>query len=98
MAKAYWVAFYHSIKNPEALAAYARLAGPAVQGAGGRFLVRGTAVKAYERGIAQRVVVIEFDSVTQAIAAHDSPAYQEALRALGTDSVERDLRIVEGVA
>jgi len=29
MAKAYWVAFYHSISNPEALAAYAKLAGPA---------------------------------------------------------------------
>lgn len=98
MAKAYWVAFYHSIKNPDALAAYAKLAGPAVQGAGGRFLARGAAAKAYERGIAQRVVVIEFDSLAQAIAAHDSPAYQEALKALGTDSVERDLRIVEGVA
>lgn len=98
MAKAYWVAFYHSIRNPDALAAYAKLAGPAVQAAGGRFLARGTAAKAYERGVAQRVVVIEFDSIAQAIAAHDSPGYQEALRVLGKDSVERDLRIVEGVA
>lgn len=98
MAKAYWVAFYHSIRNPDALAAYAKLAGPAVQAAGGRFLARGPAAKAYERGVMQRVVVIEFDSIAQAIAAHDSPGYQEALRALGTDSVERDLRIVEGVA
>lgn len=98
MAKAYWVAFYHSIRNPDALAAYAKLAGPAVQAAGGRFLARGTAAKAYERGVAQRVVVIEFDSIAQAVAAHDSPGYQEALRVLGKDSVERDLRIVEGVA
>ena len=47
-------------------------------------------------GISERTVVLEFDSVEQAIAAHDSPAYQEALRLLG-NAVDRDLRIVEGV-
>ena len=47
--------------------------------------------------MSQRTVVVEFDSVEQAIATHDSPGYQAALKALG-DSVERDLRIVEGVA
>ncbi len=97
MAKAYWIAFYRSIKNPDALAAYAKLAGPAVQAGGGRFLVRGVPAKTYEAGLAQRVVVIEFDSVVQATATHDSPAYQEALKALGKDSVERDMRITEGV-
>jgi len=98
MAKAYWIAFYRSIKNPDALAAYAKLAGPAIQAGGGRFLVRGVPAKAYEAGLNQRVVVIEFDSVAQATAAHDSPAYQEALKVLGKDSVERDMRITEGVA
>jgi uncharacterized protein (DUF1330 family) len=98
MAKAYWIACYRSIKNPDALAAYAKLAGPAIQAAGGKFIVRGPAVKAYEAGIVQRVVVIEFDSVDKAVAAHDSAGYQEALKALGKDAVERDLRIVEGVA
>ena len=97
MAKAYWIAFYRSIKNPEALAAYAKLAGPAVQAAGGRFLARGMPSKVYEAGLNQRTVVIEFDSVQAAIAAHDSPGYQEALKALGKNSVERELRIVEGV-
>jgi uncharacterized protein (DUF1330 family) len=97
MAKAYWIAFYRSIKNPDALAAYAKLAGPAVQAAGGRFIVRGMPAKIYEQGLNQRVVVIEFDSVAQATAAHDSPGYQEALRVLG-DAVEREIRIVEGVA
>ena len=98
MAKAYWVVCYRSIKNPEALAAYAKLAAPAIQAAGGRFLVRSPApAKTYESGLNQRTVVTEFDSVAKAIAAHDSPAYQEALRALGKDAVERDLRIVEGV-
>ncbi len=98
MAKAYWIAFYRSIKNPDALAAYAKLAGPAVQAGGGRILVRGVPAKTYEAGLAQRVVVTEFDSVAQATATHDSPAYQEALKALGTGSVERDMRIIEGVA
>jgi len=97
MAKAYWIAFYRSIKNNDALAAYAKLAGPAVQAAGGRFLARGMPAKVYEAGLNQRTVVIEFDSVQAAIAAHDSPGYQEALKALGKDSVERELRIVEGV-
>jgi uncharacterized protein (DUF1330 family) len=97
MAKAYWVAVYHSISNPEALAAYAKLAGPAIQAAGGRFLARGTAAKAYEKGLAERVVIIEFDSVEKAAAAHDSPAYQEALKVFN-NAAARDLRIVEGVA
>lgn len=95
MAKGYWIATYRSIKNPDALAAYAKLAGPAIQDGGGRFLVRGTPAKTYEVGLDQRVVVIEFDSVQQAVAAHDSPGYQAALKALA-GGAERDIRIVEG--
>jgi uncharacterized protein (DUF1330 family) len=95
MAKGYWIAFYRSISNPAAVAAYAKLAGPAVIAHGGRYLARADAVKTYEQGIAQRTVVTEFDSVEQAIAAHDSPAYQAALKALG-DACERDVRIVAG--
>ena len=98
MAKAYWIAFYHSVKNPDALAAYAKLAGPAIQAAGGKFLVRGAPAKTYEAGLNQRVVVIEFDSVAQATAAHDGTAYQAALKVLGSGAVERDMRIVEGIA
>lgn len=98
MAKAYWIAFYRSVKKPDALAAYAKLAGPAIEAGGGRFVVRGVPAKTYEAGLNQRVVVLEFDSLAQATAAHDSPAYQEALKALGKDAVERDMRIIEGVA
>jgi uncharacterized protein (DUF1330 family) len=96
MAKAYWITFYHSISNPDAVAAYAKLAGPAIQAGGGRFLVRGMPSKTYEAGLNMRTVVVEYDSVAQAIATHDSPAYQEALRALG-NGAKRDMRIVEGV-
>jgi len=96
VAKAYWISAYRSIRDPNALAAYAKLAAPALAAFGGRTLARGTPSRVYEQGLEQRTVIIEFDSVAQAIAAHDSPAYQEALRALG-DAVDRDLRIVEGV-
>jgi uncharacterized protein (DUF1330 family) len=96
MPKAYWISAYRSIHDPEALAAYAKLAGPALQSAGARFLARGTPAQVYEGGLSQRTVLIEFDSVAQAVAAHDSPAYQEALRVLGK-AVDRDLRIVEGI-
>ena len=95
MAKAYWIAMYHQVKNPEALAAYARLAGPAIQAAGGRFLARGMPAKTYDAGMDQRTVLIEFDSVASAIAAYDSAPYQAALKLLG-DAVVRDIRIVEG--
>jgi uncharacterized protein (DUF1330 family) len=95
MAKAYWISFYRAIHDPEKLSAYAKLAGPALQGAGGRFLARGLPAKVYELGLEQRTVVVEFASVAQAIAAHDGPAYQEALRALG-NGVDRELRIIEG--
>src|SRR5437667_3750616 len=97
MAKAYWVACYRSISDPDALAAYAKVAGPAIAAAGGRFLARGNPAKAYEAGLAQRIVIIEFDSVAKAVAAHDSAGYQAALKVFGK-AADRDLRIVEGVA
>jgi uncharacterized protein (DUF1330 family) len=96
MPKAYWITTYRAINNPEAMAAYAALALPALTAAGGRVLARGMPAQVYELGMNQRVVVFEFASVEQAVAAHDCAAYQEALHALG-DGAERDLRIVPGV-
>jgi uncharacterized protein (DUF1330 family) len=96
MPKAYWVTTYRAVKDAEKVAAYAKLAGPAITSAGGRFLARGEPSAVYELGVKQRTVVSEFESIEQAIAAYDSPAYQEALVALG-NGAERDLRIVGGV-
>ena len=96
MPKAYWVSAYRAVNNADKLAAYAKLAGPALAANGARFLARGEPAKVYELGLMQRTVLIEFDSVEQAIAAHDSPAYQEALEALG-DGADREIRIIEGV-
>jgi uncharacterized protein (DUF1330 family) len=96
MSKAYWVTTYQSIHNPEALAAYAQLAGPAITAAGGRFVVRGMPAVTKEHGLMQRVVVIEFDSLAVAQAAYDSAGYQEALSKLTPGAVVRDMRFVEG--
>ena len=97
MAKGYWVSCYQSIDNPDKLAAYAKLAGPAVAAAGGKFIVRGMPVEAWESGMKERTVVVEFPDLKAALAAHGTPGYREALKALGTGSVVRDMRVVEGV-
>jgi len=93
---AYWISLYREITDEAKLAAYAKLAGPALEGAGGTFLARGMPEQTYEAGEDTRSVLISFDSVDAARAAHDSPAYQEALAALDGGAV-RDLRIVPGV-
>jgi uncharacterized protein (DUF1330 family) len=98
MPKSYWVVTYRSVKDQQAWQAYAKLAVPAIQSAGGRFLARSNPTKIYESGMNERVVLIEFDSIDKATACHDTPAYKEALKALGTGNVERDIRVVEGAA
>jgi uncharacterized protein (DUF1330 family) len=95
MPKGYWVTCYRSISDPQKLAAYAKLAPAATAPFGARYLVRGTASITFEAGEKQRVVIAEFPSVEQATAAYNSPAYQEALKALDGGAV-RDIRIIEG--
>ena len=95
MPKAYWVVSYRSISDPQKVAAYAKLAPPAVTPFGARYIARGTAAAAFESGQKERIVISEFPSLEKAIAAYNSPAYQAALKALG-DGAVRDIRIVEG--
>jgi uncharacterized protein (DUF1330 family) len=97
MPKAYWINSFRSVNDPHRLAEYIKLAGPVMRRSGGRFLARGRPAKVYEAGVTERTIVIEFDSADQAIAAYESPGYQDALRALG-DGAERDLRIVEATS
>lgn len=97
MPKAYWISTYHAIHDEAALAAYAKLAGPALAAAGGVFLARGMPAMVKEDGKAMRTVLLEFPSVAAAQAAYASPGYQEALAALGKNAAVRDIRIVEGV-
>jgi uncharacterized protein (DUF1330 family) len=95
MAKGYWVTFYKSVSDPEALRKYVELAMPAFKAGGARFLARGNPAKVSGMGLMQRVVVIEFDSVEAAIRTYESPEYQKAAAVI-EGKVERDLRIVEG--
>ena len=97
MAKGYLVVTYRKINSQEKWAAYAKIAGVAIPKHGGKFIIRGMPVQTYEKGMKERVVIVEFDSVQKAMAAHDSPEYAEALKALG-DGADRDMRVVEGVA
>jgi uncharacterized protein (DUF1330 family) len=96
MAKGYWIGAYRRILDPRKLAAYAELAGPAIEAVGGRFLARNGAIEVNEQGVSERTVIIEFDSYELACAAYRTARYQAALQALG-NGVERDVRIVEGV-
>ncbi len=93
---AYWISVYKEIVDEAKLAAYAELAGPALEAAGGTFIARGLPEQTYEAGENTRTVLIEFGSVGQAVKAHDSEAYQRALAALDGGAI-RDLRIVPGV-
>ena len=97
MPKAYWIVTYREIRDVDALAAYAKLAGPAVVSAGGRFLARGMPYTVKEDGLPQRVVLVEFDDMATATGLYESPSYQRALAELRGDAVVRDIRFVEGV-
>ena len=94
---AYWINTVRSVSDPAKLAAYAELAGPALRAAGGRFLARGMPAQVFESGVLERTVLVEFDSVDQAVAAYRSPDYEDALIALG-DGADRDLRIIDADA
>ena len=80
MAKGYWINVFRSIKDPAKVDAYRKLAGPVMQAAGAKFLVRGDPTKVYEHGQMERCVVIEFASVQAAIAVHDSPGDRKSTR------------------
>jgi len=97
MKKGYWVVAYHSVSDDSAFRAYGKLAIPAIEAGGGKALIRtADPVEPRELGLKQRVVVMEFESFEKAVATYNSPAYQAALKILGS-AAERDFRIVEGV-
>ena len=91
------ISTYRSEADLDKRADYLELAGSAITAAGGRFLAGGDCrVVAKENGIAQRTVLIEFDSFDAAMAAYESEAYQKALEAL-SGGADRDVRLFEGI-
>jgi len=94
MTKAYWINSFTAIHDPQRVAAYIELAGPAMRAAGGRFLARGLPVAVFEDAVMERTTLIEFDSAEAAVDAYRSAAYQLALEVLG-DGASRSIRIIE---
>lgn len=95
MPKGYMLSAHRKTADPVKRAAYAELAVPALLAAGGKFLAKGGKVEARENGIAERTVLIEFDSYEAALAAYDGEDYQKALEALD-GGADRDVRLFEG--
>jgi uncharacterized protein (DUF1330 family) len=73
MPKAYIVSCYHSISDPQKLAAYAKLSRPALAPFGARYLALGNAAAAYEHGLKERIVIIEFPSVERRLPLAKAP-------------------------
>ncbi len=97
MKKGYWVVAYRAILDATSLQNYGKIAGPVIQAHGGKFLVRtADAIHAFEAGLKQRTVLVEFESFEKAVSAYQSEEYQAALVVLA-NGAERDFRIVEGV-
>lgn len=96
MPKGYMVSAHRSEANPVKRLAYLELAKPAIEAANGKFLSTGARVVAKENELAQRTVLIEFESFEAAVAANESEGYQEALEAL-TDGADRDIRLIRGI-
>ena len=95
MPKGYFLSAHRSPANPEKRQAYLELAGPAMVRAGGQMLASTNIVDAYENGIAEQTVLVEFESLEKARAAYSSDDYQAALKALD-GGADRDIRIFEG--
>lgn len=96
MHKGYMISAHRSPADPEKAAAYRALAKPALEAMGGKFLASGGRVVAKENGIAERTILIEFESFETAVAAFESDAYQAALEALD-GGADRDIRLFEGL-
>lgn len=97
MTKAYIINAYQEINNQDALAFYAKLAGPAIIAAGGKFLARGMPSAIKESGKMERTVLVEFESLQKALQAYESEEYQLAMKEFVGNAVVRDMRIVEGL-
>ena len=96
MPKGYFVVVHRSKANLESRDEYLKIANPAILAVGGKVLASNDKVFAYENGLVERVVLVEFISFEVAIKFYNSQEYQEALNAL-KNGADRDFRIIEGI-
>jgi uncharacterized protein (DUF1330 family) len=93
---AYWVA-RSKINDPVEYKKYTDRVPAIISRYGGRVLARGGRFQILEGPQKfHRFVVIEFPSLEQAVACHDSPEYQEASAFRKSGAGEVELVIVEG--
>ena len=85
-----------NISNESAYNEFSERARPIVEQYGGRFLVRGGTCITLEGREFVRNVIVEFDSVEQAVALYNSPEYREAWQ-LQKGAAERDVVVVQGI-
>lgn len=94
----YWVA-RSKISDPVEYKKYTDLVPGVIARFGGKVLARGGDYKILEGPEKfHRFVVIEFPSMADAIACHESEAYQNAATFRGNGAGEVELVIVDGVA
>ena len=94
--KAYWIAIYKDLKNPENIKKYAEKAAPAIKKYNGTILARGGKVETIEGNPSPRTVLIQFPTMADALKCYNSPEYQEAMK-IGNGEFNRHIQIVEGV-
>src|SRR4051812_28801375 len=70
---AYWMSIHQEIFDQDKVNAYARLARPALEAAGGTFVARGLSDQTYEAGETTRTVLIVFDFVETAAPPTTAP-------------------------
>ena len=94
--KAYWIAVYKDMKNPENIKKYAEKASPAIKKYQGAILARGGKVETIEGNPSPRTVLIQFPTMEDALKCYNSPEYQEAKK-IGNGEFNRHIQIVEGI-
>ena len=95
MAKGYLIAHIR-VHDKEAFEEFKRMSGPAIEGYGGRILVRNPAADHREGELRGLVIVIEFDDIDRARQFYESDEYTAA-RAVRETAAHTDLLLVEGL-
>ena len=86
-----------TVNNPERYEYYKKLAPPAIEAYGGKYLARGGRAEKLEGNWEpNRIVILELESVETAKKWIDSPEYREA-RALRRQNASTNMIVVEGL-